>query len=160
MIFTVATAIIFGLLFLLAFVTKRRFGVLALSLVAGEMLSRLWMGELTPMVAEAGIITVKPPLSTIVAAMLILAPAILLLFSGPTAHNKNIRIGGSIIFAILGVMLLFDPMRSAFIIEGVGSDLQRYILMYQAVIVTVCILLALVDVFITRTPKHASHRKK
>lgn len=160
MIFTVIVAVIFGILFLLAFMTKRRFGVLALALVSGELLSRLWMGDITPMVAQAGIVVVRPPLSTIVAGALILAPAILLLFSGPAAHNKNLRIGGSILFAILGVMLLFDPLRSAFIVEGIGTDLQRYILIYQNWAITACVLLALLDVFITRTPKHAAHHKK
>ena len=43
-------AVILIALFGLAFLTKRRFGVLGLALAAGAMLSSLWAESLTPVI--------------------------------------------------------------------------------------------------------------
>ena len=88
--------IVLLLLFGLAYVTKRRFGVLGLALAAGSMLSELWAEKLTPLVRDAGLIVQKPPLITVVAVVLVLLPAAFLLFSGPSYRDTPKRLFGAL----------------------------------------------------------------
>src|SRR5664279_5672953 len=101
MSFLVIFIIVIVSLFATAYFTKRRFGVLGLALSAGAMLSMLWVGDLTPIIERAGVILIAPPLKSVVAAALILLPAIVLLASGPTYRDPIHRIIGAIAFAML-----------------------------------------------------------
>jgi len=154
MSFVVIFVIIIALLFATAFFTKRRFGVLGLALTAGAMLSTLWVGDLTPIIAKAGIIIVKPPLESIVAATLTLAPALLLLTSGPTYKASHHRIAGAAAFAVLATMLLLEPLGSALVIEGVGKQVYDFVTDWRVVIITACLVYAVVDLLMTKTPRH------
>ena len=155
MSFVVIFLIVIASLFALVFFTKRRFGVLGLALAAGAMLSNLWVGDLTPIIADAGFVLVKPPLASVVAASLILLPAVLLLFSGPTYKSMPQRIGGAIAFAILATALLLDPLGSALVIEGAGKSVYEYMTAHRTLIITVGLVLAVVDVFLTRSSPRA-----
>jgi hypothetical protein len=155
MSFVVIFLIVIAALFGLAFFTKRRFGVLGLALAAGAMLAAVWTGDLTPVIAKAGIVLVAPPLASVVAAGLTLLPAICLLLSGPTYKAMPQRIGGALAFAILAVALLLDPLGSALVIEGVGKSVYTYMVEHRTLIITAGLVLAVIDVFITRTPNHA-----
>lgn len=141
-------------LFVTAFLTKRRFGVLGLALTAGAMMSELWVGELTPLIEQSGVILIQPPLQSVVAAGLILAPAVFLLISGPTYHHLKHRIMGALFFAVLATTLLLDVFGAALIIEGVGKQVYDVLVEYRPMIVTVAIIVALFDLLGTKTPKH------
>jgi len=156
MSFVVIFLIIIGLLFATAFFTKRRFGVLGLALAAGAMLSALWVGDLTPVIANAGIILVKPPLESVVAAGLILLPALLLLASGPTYRSFPQRLIGSGAFAVLAIALLLQPLGSALVIDGVGTSVYGFFIRYRTIIVTVCLILAILDLLVAKMPKRRS----
>lgn len=153
MSFVVIFVSIMVVLFALAFVTKRRFGVLGLALVAGAMLSNLWADTLTPLVAHTGVTLTMPPLAAVVAAGLIVLPAILLLMSGPTYHKMPHRIVGSLAFALLGVTLLLDPLGSALVIDGIGRSVYDSLVQYHVAIITAAMIAALLDIITTKTPK-------
>jgi hypothetical protein len=158
MSFLVIFLIIIGLLFTMAFITKRRFGVLGLALTAGAMLSTLWVGDLAPIIAGAGFVIVKPPLNSLVSAGLILSPALLLLSSGPTYKTMRQRVIGAAAFAILATSLLLEPLGSALVIEGVGRVVYEFFVKYHASIVTAGLVLALLDLLVTKTPRaHKEH---
>ena len=140
-------------LFALAFFTRRRFGVLGLALVAGAMVSNLWVADLTPVVAQAGLVLVKPPLESVVAASLTLLPAILLLMSGPSYHPGWQRTLGALLFAVLAAVLLLEPLGSALIIEGPGKQLYDFFVYNHVIIITACVAMALLDLLLTKTPK-------
>jgi hypothetical protein len=152
--FLVIFLMVIGVLFATSFLTKRRFGVLGLALAAGAMLSTLWVGNLTPIIASAGFVIVKPPLESLVSAGLILAPALLLLSSGPTYKTMRQRIIGAAAFAILATSLLLEPLGSALVIDSVGKPVYEFFVKYHAVIVTVALVLALLDLLVTKTPRH------
>lgn len=156
MSFVVIFVIIIAVLFATAYITKRRFGVLGLALTAGGMISALWVGDLTPIIRNAGFIIVAPPLESVVAATLILLPAVILLFSGPTYRDTFHRVVGSIAFAMLATALLLEPLGSALVIEGIGRQVYDFFVQYKVVIITVTLILAIIDVLMTRTPKHSS----
>lgn len=158
MSFVIIFLIVIGLLFTVAFFTKRRIGVLGLALAAGAMLSDLWVGNLTPIIANAGVIIVKPPLSSLVSAGLILLPAILLLSSGLTYKATHHRIIGAAAFSILAAALLLGPLGSALVINGVGKSVYDFFIQYRAAIITICLAIAVFDLLITKTPRaHKEH---
>lgn len=148
--------IVLGLLFGLAFLTKRRFGVLGLALAAGAMLSTLWAEALTPIIDEAGlgISSDVLPLPTLVAVALVLLPSVALLFSGPSYHSLIMRIGGAFSYAALALALLVEPLGSALILDGASIDVYQFFVDNRVYIVTVGLILALFDILSTRTSKH------
>lgn len=158
MSFLVILLSIILLLFLAAYFTKRRFGVLGLALAAGAMLSSLWVGDLTPLIAQAGVVLIKPPLQSVVSAGLILLPALLLLSSGPSYKSQLQRIVGAAAFAVLAIALLLDPLGSALVIDKVGQPVYDFFVSNRAIIVTLCLALAIIDLFIVKTPKR--HHKE
>jgi hypothetical protein len=153
-------AIIYGvtllLLFGLAYFTKRRFGVLGLALAAGAMLSNLWAQQLTPLVKSTGIDIAVPPLATVVAVILVLLPAVLLLASGPTYHNKTEQIIGATLFAMLAVALLIEPLGSGLVLQGDSKQVYDWFFQNRVYIVTLGLIAALVDLLFAKTAGHRS----
>lgn len=143
-----------GILFALAFLTKRRFGVLGLALAAGSMLSDLWAETLTPIVAEAGVSVDVPPLITVVSVGLVLLPAILLLFSGPSYKEMAPRIVGALLFASLAFALVIEPLGSALVLQDQGKQVYDFVASNRVYIVTIGLAIALLDILATRTSKH------
>lgn len=144
-------AIVLVLLFGLAFLTKRRFGVLGLALAAGAMLSSLWAETLTPVIENAGVSVDKPPLFVLVSVGLVLLPAVLLLFSGPSYKGIAMRIGGALLFAGLALALLIEPLGSALILTGDSKKVYEFFADNRVYIVTAGLVLALLDILVTRT---------
>jgi len=155
--FVVVCLLVIALLFAISFFTRRRFGVLGLALAAGAILSDLWVGDLTPIVASTGIELVKPPLQSVVAAGLILAPAFVLLLSGPTYKNTPQRLFGSLMFAVLAAAFLLEPLSSALIIEGVGESVYRFFNDNSMYFISVGLVFAVIDLLMTKSPK--AHKK-
>lgn len=154
MSFLIVFLIVIGALFATAYFTRRRFGVLGLALAAGAMLSGLWVGDLTPIVAKAGIVLVKPPLESVVSAGLILLPALLLLSSGPAYKSTVQRIVGAAVFAVLAASLLLEPLGSALVIDSVGKPIYDFFVRYSTFIITACLVLAIIDLLMAKTSKH------
>ncbi len=146
-------AIIFAVLLALAFFTKRRFGVLGLALTAGATLSGLWANELTPYIRQAGLELVAPPLETVVAIVLILLPAVVLLFSGPKVHKLSQKVFSGALFALLALAYMVEPLGSALILEGEAKMLFDYLNDYHGWIITAGIVYALFDLLFVKTPK-------
>ena len=148
-----------ALLFALSFIVKRRFGVLVLALLAGSLLANLWTETLTPFVASTGIVTIRPPLSSLVALTVTLAPAFVLFLGGPVANRKHERLLGSLVFAIVATMLSFNWLNDALVIDGAGRVLHDFLTQYQALILTAGVIAAIFDVLMTHTVRHAGSGK-
>ena len=151
--FLTVFGITLGVLFLVAFFTKRRLAVLGPALAVGAMLSELWVGDLTPLVAQAGFVTVKPPLESVVAATLVLVPAFFLLLSGPAYHGKAGRVIGALLFALLANFLLLDVYSAAVIIDGPGRLLFDGLSDWKILGVSAVLLLAIFEGLGIKTPK-------
>lgn len=145
--------VLVALLFALAFFTRRRFGVLGLALAAGAMLSKTWAPELTPYVRQAGVQLVAPPLESVIAAALIVLPAVLLLFSGPTYHAMWQKVVGSAVFALLALSFLLEPLGGALVLTGDSQAVYAFLIDNRSWIITGGILYALVDLLMVHTPK-------
>lgn len=155
MVLVIVLAVLFGI----AFLTKRRFGVLGLALAAGSILSSLWATELTPAVYEAGINIVSPPLPTVVGAILVLLPAVVLLFRGPTYKDTTKRIVGAAAFGLLASAFLLPILGDALVLEGDGKKLFDMIMTYRVWIVTAGLVLAVLDIMSTKSKKDDGREK-
>lgn len=153
-------AIVYGvtllLLFGLAYVTKRCFGVLGLALAAGAMLSNLWAQQLTPIVKSTGFDIATPPLATVVAVMLVLLPALVLLTSGPSYRNRTEQVIGALLFATLAVALLIEPLGSGLVLQGDSKQVYDWFYENRVYIVTLGLIAALVDLLFAKTSGHRS----
>jgi hypothetical protein len=143
-------------LFAAAFLSKRRFGVLGLALLAGVTLSGLWGETVTLIVSSLGLRLHTPPLETLVGAAIILFPALLLLLSGPTYRTIVQRIAGALAFTLLALVLLLQPLGNALVITGLGRTVYNLFTQYHTTIITACVIFAVLDLFGTKSPRHTA----
>ena len=155
----IVVLVILAVLFTVAYFTKRRFGVLGLALTAGAMLSEMWAETVTPYIEQAGLEIVAPPLETVVASVLILLPAVLLLFSGPTYSKVIQRIIGAAAFALLAAAFLLVPLGGALVITGDGMRAYEFMTDNRSYIITAGIVFALIDLLMVKTPKAKDKEK-
>jgi hypothetical protein len=155
----IVVGLLFTVLFLLSFLTKRRFGVLGLALAAGSLLGINWTGTLTPFIEQQGVKLVAPPLATIVNSVLILGPPLILLAGGPTYSKVLWRVFGSLAFATLSVVFLLDSIGTALQLDGAGLAAYKFLLTYKSIIIVIGLVAAIIDVFFTRKSKGKDKKK-
>ncbi len=146
---------VIGLLFALAYFTKRRFGVLGLALCAGSLLSTMWTAQVTPLVHDAGFQLLAPPLSSVVAAGLVLLPAIILLFSGPSYKRTWQKVIGASAFALLSTSLLLTPLGNSLSLDEMGQSYYTFLVENKSIIITATITFALFDLLTLKTPRRS-----
>lgn len=140
------------------YLSGRRVGLPALGLAAGAVLAKLWADPLSPMVAQAGLVIEKPPLQSVVAIGLTLLPALVLLWRSPKAHGQLARLGGGLIFALLGTTLTFSWIQAGVVLDPTSKPIIDAILPYQPLIVTIGLVLATTEIL--HKPHHHVPRKK
>lgn len=149
------------LLFVGAFISKRRFGLLGLALTAGATLSTLWSYDAGLMVSSIGILPEGVVTQAVTQSLVVLLPAILLLFHGYAYKNMLSRIIGSLLFAVLALAFLVEPIGFALPLEGTGVQVYDMIRKYKDVIISAGVILAVVDLFFTkRAPSSEKSDKK
>lgn len=146
--------IIVVILFAAAYFTKRRFGVLGLALCAGSLLAGMWTADVTPLVQKAGVQLLSPPLTTVVAVVLVLLPAILLFFSGPSYKHLWQRIIGAAAFALLATAFLLVPLGTGLNLDDTTQEYYDFLVNNRNGIITAAIAYALLDIVTLKTPKH------
>ncbi len=157
----VLLAIIAGFLFSLAYMTRRRFGVLGLGLAAGTVLAR----SIAPPVADYFKQADLPvaPLSYDTAAVVILSllPALLLLAGGPVYGSKRATIIGGLLFAVLGTLLILGPLTTS--LPTLDNGVRQVLVAtadWQDYIIAGGIGIAVADMLLMRkTPAHDKKSK-
>jgi hypothetical protein len=147
------------LLFLITFLTKRRYGILAMALGTGYLISTNWAGTVTPFIEQQGVVLVSPPLASVVSTALTLLPPLLLLFSGPKYSDMMSRIIASAAFTALAVAFLLVPFGSALLLEGQALDIFNTVKQWQSVIIVVGLIAAVLDVMLYKPPKDKDKKK-
>lgn len=143
----------------LAYITKRRFGVLGLGLAAGVLLAQ----HAGRAVAEFFVLNSVPvaPFTPIVLATVILTvlPALLLLIGGPTYSSKLPKIIGSIGFGLLATLLILGPLTVALPTEDATvKQLLDIIAEWQSAIIAGAIALAVIDTILQHSKKPAPEK--
>lgn len=113
----------------------------------------MWTADVTPFVREAGIDLLNPSLSSIVAAGLILLPAVVLLFSGPTYHRHWQRFLGAAAFALLAASFILTPLHSGLVLDDTGKKIYDFLFENRNLIITGAIAYAIYDLLMLKTPK-------
>lgn len=132
-------------LFTLAFITKRAFGVLGLALAAGSLISANFANIVVTLLQAKGVTVEFMPLSTLVEAILVILPAILLLASGPSYNGMTLRVLGSFLFAVLALVFLLDPLGEVLRLEGPSLQTYNWFSLNQSIIIVVGLILAVAD---------------
>lgn len=151
------------LLFVFAYVTKRRFGVLGLALAAGYVLSKLWETNIADYVSSSGIELEAVSPVTLATLVVILLPSVVLLFGGPTYKTKRGRLIGSLLYAVLAVVFSLDALQYTLVLMGPGKQVFDFLVQYQQIILTAALAGAVVDIMHARSSggkkdeHHAKH---
>ncbi len=144
-------------LFFGAFISKRRFGLLGLALAAGATLSTIWSYDAGLVVSGTGIFPEGPMTQAATQSLVVLLPALLLLFHGYAYKNIISRIIGSLLFAVLALAFLVEPIGYALPLEGLGATAYNTIKSNKDLIVSIGVVLAVIDLFFTR-PVHLAEK--
>ena len=154
MTFLIVLGIYCGILFLIAFFSRRLVAVASLALCAGAVLAKLWTNDLTPLVAQAGVLMISSPLGSIIAVTLTIVPAVLVLLRSPKVAKKHHGALSSVVFAVLGVMLTYGAFSNAVVLDEQSRHIVSSILDYERWILTGGILLAIFEVLLFHKPRH------
>lgn len=147
-------------LFLGAFMSKRRFGLLGLALTAGATLSNIWSYDAGLVVSSTGLVPDGPLTNAIALSMVVLLPAIVLLFHGYTYKENAARVIGSLLFMMLALAFLVEPIGFALPLQGVAADIYRWLVDYKEVIISIGVVLAIIDLFLTKPKLLERDRKR
>ena len=151
-------AIVFGAIvigmFLLGFFSQRRFGVLALSLAAGSVLSSIWSSQLADVFQQAGLTDAVVPVGVVSSIALLVAPALLLVLGGPKHHEKGKRAVAALAFALLGAAFLVEPMGSYITVSGDALTAYTWLLGSYKYVITAGLVLGVLDMFVGQNKKH------
>lgn len=137
-------------LFLAAFLTKRRFGLLGLALAAGSVLSTMWSYDAGILVGSLGFVPPGPLTTALTLAIIVLTPAVVLLFHGYTYKGLVGRIVGATLFTMLAVAFLVEPLGYALTLEGLGADVYAWFVENREVLISIGVVAAVVDLFFTK----------
>lgn len=143
-----------------SFFSKRRFGLLGLALTAGATISTIWSYDAGLVVSGTGLLPDGPIANAVTLSLIVLLPAILLLFHGYTYKNKLGRVIGSLLFTALALAFLIEPIGHALPMEGVGADVYSFIKNNKDLIVSVGVVLAVIDLFLTKPAALVDKDKK
>ncbi len=150
----VALALFFG-----AFISKRRFGLLGLALTAGATLSTIWSYNAGLVVAATGVVPDGVITQAIAQSLVVLLPAILLLFHGYSYKGVVGRIVGALLFTVLALAFLVEPLSYALPLDGTGGLVYSTIRQYKDIIISTGVILAVIDLFFTK-PAHLAEKSK
>lgn len=146
-------------LFAGAFISKRRFGLLGLALTAGATLSTIWSYDAGLVVSGLGFLPEGVITQAVTQSLVVLLPTILLLFHGYAYKNLPSRIIGSLLFTVLALAFLVEPIGYALPLEGLGADVYDTLREYKDVIISAGVILAVVDLFFTK-PAHLAEKAR
>jgi len=147
-------------LFLGAFLSKRRFGLLGLALTAGATLSSIWSYDAGLVVSSTGLVPEGPLTNAVALSAIVLLPAIVLLFHGYTYKENAARVIGSLLFTVLALAFLVEPIGFALPLQGVAADVYRWLVNYKEIIISAGVVLAILDLFFTKPKLREKDHKR
>ncbi len=149
------------LLFALAYITKRRFGVLGLGLVAGLVLSQQISKETANVLKYLDFPVGTLTFPVVASVLLILAPALLMLISGPKYSEKRLAIGGSLLFALFATLLLLGPISISLVMSDRSlQPLLSSIAQNSATLISIGVVLAVIDTMYAHGKKPVDKKAK
>lgn len=150
MIGAIVLAAVCALLWVGSYVSGRRFGLLGLALTAGATLSVIWEYDAGLLISGLGLFDDGPIARAVTLSVLVLLPAVLLLFHGYSYKKPFPKIIGSSLFAVLAMAFLIEPLGYALPLEGEGALVYNWIVAQKGILISVGVVCAVIDVFLTK----------
>ena len=147
-------------LFAGAFFSKRRFGLLGLALTAGATLSSMWSYDAGLVISSTGLVPEGPLTNAVALSAVTLLPAILLLFHGHAYKNAISRVIGSLLFTVLALAFLVEPIGFALPLSGVAADIYNWLVANRELIISAGVVLAVIDLFFTKPAPKSEHKHR
>lgn len=160
MVVIIVFAVLAIALFLGAFWSRRRFGLLGLALTAGATLSSIWSYDAGLVVSSTGLVPNGPLTNAVALGLIVMLPAIILLFHGYTYKENAARVIGSFLFMVLALAFLVEPLGFALPLEGAANDIYKGLLQWKEVIISIGVVLAVVDLFFTKPAKNERDKRR
>lgn len=147
------------LLFLLAFKSKKRFGILGLALAGGATISEVWSYEIS-LIARIFKFGSNNASAVVVSAIILLLPALLLMLSSSPYKNLISRIFGSLAFSALAMAFLSKSMSQALPLDGAMKVYYLKIISLKELVIGVGLIIAILEIFFTKSHKHEGKSSK
>ena len=145
----------------LVYVAKRHFGLPVIGLAVGMVMTQLWAADVVPYAAGVGIGIDRSALLAAVTIVLTVLPAVVLVCCGSVISQRWWRIGGSLIFGVVAVYVLFGALSSLVPpVDETSKTIMAVLDGSHAVVVTMGFACALVDTLVARTKGAKPHKKK
>ena len=145
----------------LVYVAKRHFGLPVIGLAVGMVMTQLWAADVVPYAAGVGIGIDRSALLAAVTIVLTVLPAVVLVCCGSVVSQRWWRIGGSLIFGVVAVYVLFGALSSLVPpVDETSKTIMAVLDGSHAVVVTMGFACALVDTLVARTKGAKPHKKK
>ncbi len=147
------------ILFSIALLSRRRYGILGLSLSAGTLLSSTIARDTSTLMTNFEIPTGSIPYLTAAQILLILLPAFLLVLSGPSYPNRPRAVLGSICFTLLGTLLLLSPISAIVPYDDQSRELFALLSPYTNLAVATLVGISIVDTWVLYKSSQKASKK-
>ena len=145
----------------LVYVAKRHFGLPVIGLAVGMVMTQLWAADVVPYAAGVGIGIDRSALLAVVTIVLTVLPAVVLVCCGSVVSQRWWRIGGSLIFGVVAVYVLFGALSSLVPpVDETSKTIMAVLDGSHAAVVTMGFACALVDTLVARAKGAKPHKKK
>lgn len=145
----------------LVYVAKRHFGLPVIGLAVGMVVTQLWVADVVPYAAGVGIGIDRSALLAMVTIVLTVLPTVVLVCCGSVVSQRWWRIGGSLIFGVVAVYVLFGALSSLVPpVDETSKTVMAVLDGSHAVVVTMGFACALVDTLVARAKGAKPHKKK
>lgn len=149
MVFMIIGLILALILFISAYFSKRRFGILTLALTAGYTLSLVWSYEADLIAGALGFgsgLAVK----TVAPLILMLIPVIIVLVNGYSYKSRIFRLIGSLAFAGLFIAFIIKPLSQVIPESLLTSSSCQLLIKNSSLIIGFGIVAALIDLLLAK----------
>jgi hypothetical protein len=109
-------------------------------------------------VSSTGLVPNGPLTNAIALSLIVMLPAIILLFHGYTYKENAARVIGSFLFTVLALAFLVEPLGFALPLEGASHDVYKWLMQWKEVIISVGVVFAVIDLFFTKPAKNDTRR--
>ena len=144
----------------LVYVAKRHFGLPVIGLAVGMVMTQLWAADVVPYAAGVGIGIDRSALLAVVTIVLTVLPAVVLVCCGSVVSQRWWRIGGSLVFGIMAVYVLFGALSSFVPVDETSKTVMAALDGSHAAVVTIGFACVLVDTLVARAKGAKPHKKK
>ena len=151
--------IIIGVIFAAAFLSARRFGVLALGLAAGSVLASLWGDSLAIWMIKLDVDVSGVSMGAVSTAILQILPIVILVLSGPRYYSKFERILSALAIGVLTAAFLVQPLGKFMVLQSEAASAYNWLAGIWQYVVTVGLAMGIIDLFLLHSSKK-SHSKK